>query len=682
MYLTLENFDRAHISKPDSEFLVGLVSEKEDVLRIYSKVLAETSNLNMKKAWFLHPEQKFFKILIKLRIKIGDTPQKHHDGTMMYFSGLSSSCTRCMCRHFQITLPPRAIEDEEKNNKKTVDINDTRTVERVKTWLRNWNERLPTLNTVRRRKKPVKVSGKRKRDQFEQNSQNQPSSKKARKQKHSPSNGNDPNQANNPNQANEEIDPNEPNEGNDPNEAIQEDEENEENEENEADEENEENEANEENQENDGENESNAGNQATTPVPQNPEIAKKSDKDEDESNTSDSHVRCYGNNKGMDFLAYPNLEDNPFFTFFEETGFDVFQDTLSDVFHLEVIGLMKTHFELLLSKSFLKQPIERQKFLDYVCDFSQSTLTCKLNNVDISHRAEWNSDQWMKLYAIVPFALRRIVSETSNDVSKENFLKALNCWVLHQSYYSILLQESLTVEEIEIARTKCINWRSEMLKIYPRKSLFKVVNFHAILHVFDVALTHGPPILSWARPFEHKHKIIRAFLCRSNHKDPLQFAGYREKLIQYIRLCFPGLKETRRNITLLKRGDLVNYRQNATEEYLENEQQISRIPNKNSYGVISKRTADTYTIFPLKVSKQFGLDKTIDCYFFGTTKSSLDMLQDVENDISPVREHRDGFLSATLSNTPLEVKRVNIFERLSIVDGYVNKYIILNLSRV
>ena len=49
----------------------------------------------------------------------------------------------------------------------------------------------------------------------------------------------------------------------------------------------------------------------------------------------------------------------------------------------------------------------------------------------------------------------------------------------------------------------------------------------------------GPPVLYWARPYEHRHQSFKKFIDRSNHKNELTWCAEQDNLIQSCRFIYP-----------------------------------------------------------------------------------------------------------------------------------------------
>lgn len=103
-----------------------------------------------------------------------------------------------------------------------------------------------------------------------------------------------------------------------------------------------------------------------------------------------------------------------------------------------------------------------------------------------------------------------------------------------------MLRPELSVKDISAAEQRCWKWRKTMLDLF-EKSKIATPNFHAILHVFPQALMYGPPVLYWARPFEHKHSTYRGYIENSNNINVETFCMLKEKYVDALHYVLPCL---------------------------------------------------------------------------------------------------------------------------------------------
>ncbi len=89
-------------------------------------------------------------------------------------------------------------------------------------------------------------------------------------------------------------------------------------------------------------------------------------------------------------------------------------------------------------------------------------------------RAMWSGDEWLLAFAVSDFAFSKACQE------RADLQVRLKCFRTHQAYLRILLQESITQEEIDKAQGLCILWRKMMVAWYGEKEM-SYPNFHAIL---------------------------------------------------------------------------------------------------------------------------------------------------------------------------------------------------------
>lgn len=59
------------------------------------------------------------------------------------------------------------------------------------------------------------------------------------------------------------------------------------------------------------------------------------------------------------------------------------------------------------------------------------------------------------------------------------------------------------------------------------------------MHVFEQARLWGSPVIYWTRPFEHKHKVFKELIHRSNHKNELVWVAKQDLVNQSLRFVYP-----------------------------------------------------------------------------------------------------------------------------------------------
>lgn len=183
----------------------------------------------------------------------------------------------------------------------------------------------------------------------------------------------------------------------------------------------------------------------------------------------------------------------------------------------------------------------------------------------------WNGDHWLRFMSISPFLLQPIMERDTH--LKNHFI----CWMDHLEWLTRMLQPQMSACDIDDAEKLCIAWRVRMLQLFD-ESKVATPNFHAILHVFEQTRRFGPPVLVWARPFEHKHSTYR---------------GYIERYIfPWVKIISP--KKKRSNAKALNIGDYVVFNDGGHREFA----QITAINGENvdiSHFLSGKATMNSLT---------------------------------------------------------------------------------------
>lgn len=160
------------------------------------------------------------------------------------------------------------------------------------------------------------------------------------------------------------------------------------------------------------------------------------------------------NKKGK--LKGGTLIENPLLNLFDfdldgnapPYGFDVYQDTPVDLFHLLLIGLSPTHIKMLHEvmsgeeRSLLKEEMNR--------------LNCRLN---YDEREYWHGDNWLLFFSFAPFAYSKVLnSDKSTTVMKRHY----KCLLANMEWMRILLTRDITLSDINRAEVLWYKWFTQM----------------------------------------------------------------------------------------------------------------------------------------------------------------------------------------------------------------------------
>lgn len=304
---------------------------------------------------------------------------------------------------------------------------------------------------------------------------------------------------------------------------------------------------------------------------------------------------------------------------------DVHQISIVDYFHVEILGLARKHFKLLINE--ILTPDQRNE-LERAC------AKYKVGNrklLPLSTYKYWNGDQWLRLFAISAFVLYPIMHKSNNATMIEHY----QCWLDHLNWMFIMMQPSLSVADIAVGEQMCWKWRATMVKLFQHINKLKLPNFHAILHIFDQARLFGPPILYWTRPFEHKHAIFRHYIDNSNKKNIEQFCLKRDTLIESILYLFPFIKD------------------------------------RSPYRYAKSRTLaiNDYVLFYLPNTKlrQYGQIRQID-------NGKVKLIHFLRSDKTQCHSVHKCLLLATMNKVEIDVEAKQIYGRFSLVHGFINRF--------
>ncbi len=216
------------------------------------------------------------------------------------------------------------------------------------------------------------------------------------------------------------------------------------------------------------------------------------------------------------FLGIPNSEN--FSSFFKIIGGDPCILSPIDILHNERLGLiMKEILNIynLLDHGMQKKFIENlgkctpPKYLEKV----SPTIFEKPKNVS---GKEWGCVMWN-----APLALLGILSITS---------KQFQCITLHATYYRVLCQDRLTIEDIDRLDKLMHEHHKLYAEIYPEdfititasgnQTASSFINFHLTKHWKFYIYLFGSPKYFSVESLEAKHKLLKELIRKcSNYKD-------------------------------------------------------------------------------------------------------------------------------------------------------------------
>lgn len=233
-----------------------------------------------------------------------------------------------------------------------------------------------------------------------------------------------------------------------------------------------------------------------------------------------------------------NLENESFSPniFWNIPQFDVHTNTPPDLFHSVILGVIRTHLELIIEKLNTVE-VEQLSSIANSFKFKETALPT------FSGRAYWNGDQWLRFWLVSPFILQKFFFERGevSDTSRITSKSLLTTWFDQVQWVKTILQSSLSKEEVNQSEMQCLKWRELMVSVFGGDRL-SFPNFHCIIHLFDCARLFGPPVLYWARPYEHKHKTFRRYIAQSNKRNSEVWSAEKEMMLQCIQYLFPEFR--------------------------------------------------------------------------------------------------------------------------------------------
>jgi hypothetical protein len=218
-------------------------------------------------------------------------------------------------------------------------------------------------------------------------------------------------------------------------------------------------------------------------------------------------------------------------------------------------------------------------------------------------------------------------------------LAKLKLFMLHCRWVRIMLLRTLSKFEINLAEDMCSEWREKMILAYPQSTILDKPNFHNLVHVFAFARKWGPPILYWARPYEHKHKVFRQFVHEGNHQNDEEWCAARHAVLMSLKWLYSiGNGAPKQSVKLhLKQDARIMFRHHVVQQPM--------------YGIVQSWDDCNISVQPLTF-RQHG--KFHNCPLFESR-----VLQPI---MSVPRSMYVGHFDVT-------------------IDGYVNTFILLNMIK-
>jgi len=224
----------------------------------------------------------------------------------------------------------------------------------------------------------------------------------------------------------------------------------------------------------------------------------------------------YSDKSGKTFLA----TSIPFFNF---SGFDPISHTVVDLFHVEIIGLLKLNLDCIYAAIVPERMAKVFKSI------------CAKYKIDIAGKGNWNGDQLLLFMMESCFILEEYCG------MRMELKHHVDCWKKHLKYLIILLREEISNEEVDECLEIWKDWKKDFEQIYAMGETERP-NFHAVYHCILDIKNFGPPISYWTRNFEHKHKEMREIIEGSNFKNVEEWCLYRVEKMKTLQLQFPFMK--------------------------------------------------------------------------------------------------------------------------------------------
>ncbi len=217
-------------------------------------------------------------------------------------------------------------------------------------------------------------------------------------------------------------------------------------------------------------------------------------------------------------------DENPFYSLYDLYGFDIHQHSPVDLFHVGIIGLLPTTIALINEKL----PPRKKDMIH-----TQVKRLAIGDSLNWDEHKYWNGDKWLLFMSIAPFVYSNIIDE------KDDIERALHaCLMRLCNCLRMMLSRRMTRNHIDQAEKEWNIWMGQMEELFPHQ-LDSKPNFHNCQHIFDFARRWGPPILYWARPFEHRHKTFKVHMSDGNFKNVILYSANQDSLLQAIRFIYP-----------------------------------------------------------------------------------------------------------------------------------------------
>jgi len=198
--------------------------------------------------------------------------------------------------------------------------------------------------------------------------------------------------------------------------------------------------------------------------------------------------------------------------------FDINTQSPPEIFHLEIIGLLRSHFVLLWDKGF---PLGSKAYNQGVARARVQLLEdSSIPDLDFGG---WTGSSWISFLQVSPFVMCGLVEDGHYQ-----------CWVVHCKYLLLILQCPLSRADLHRARTMCVTqFRPLFRQLYGELARFP--NNHQIVHLFDAIEPFGPPVLWWVQTFEMKHKTFKSLADHSNKHNLTTWCSLKENVFQTLR---------------------------------------------------------------------------------------------------------------------------------------------------
>lgn len=177
---------------------------------------------------------------------------------------------------------------------------------------------------------------------------------------------------------------------------------------------------------------------------------------------------------------------------------DPYKITPVDYFHVDILGLLKSHLDLLLARI-----TDLSKVNDILRDMTVNGSTPK----DIKDFNSWGGDDILEFMIVAPFILSPYVP---NNLYKT--------FVLHAQFTSLMLSGSMNQAKLQSIKSKLKILKEALIEVYGEVSWDSKPNWHNIEHCIEHIELFGPPTLWWTRPFETRHNSCKEIIRKNDNK--------------------------------------------------------------------------------------------------------------------------------------------------------------------